>query len=73
MDSVVTFSPGHIGDRRFYYVAGQAVELWENPETPFGWGEEDLAAYAKDGRWEFLFNALVLSSVLTESTGTQTD
>ena len=57
---------GEIGDRRFYYVSGQPVELWEDPEKPFGWGTEEMSAYAADGNWEFLFNALVLSSLLDE-------
>lgn len=52
------------GDRRFYYVSGQAVELWEDPETPFGWGAEEMSAYAAEGNWDYLFNALVLSSLL---------
>jgi len=51
------------GCRRFY-VAGQAVELWENPEGPFGWTQDDIETYAADGSWELLFNALVLSTSL---------
>ena len=49
-------------ERRFYYVSGQAVELWENAESPFGWSSDDLEVYAHKGAWELLFNALVLSS-----------
>jgi hypothetical protein len=56
------------GDRRYYFVAGQSVELWEDPEQPFGWGPEEMAAYAADGRWSLLFNALVLSSLLDPRT-----
>jgi hypothetical protein len=51
-------------DRRVFYVSGQAVELWENVTRPFGWAEEDLDGYARCGRWELLFNALVLSAAL---------
>jgi len=53
-------------DRRFYYVSGQAVELWEDPEKPFGWGAEEMSEYAADGNWDLLFNALVLSSLLDQ-------
>lgn len=55
-----------IGGRRYYYVSGEPVELWEDPEKPFGWGSEEMSAYAADGNWEFLFNALVLSSLLDQ-------
>lgn len=59
-------APRESGDRRFYYVSGQPVELWEDPEKPFGWGDDEMSAYAADGNWEFLFNALVLSSLLDQ-------
>lgn len=49
-------------ERRLFYVSGQAVVLWENTRQPFGWADEDLDGYARDGRWELLFNALVLAS-----------
>ena len=51
-------------NRRYYYVSGQAVELWENPETPFGWSSEHMEEYAGGGDWELLFNALVIASLL---------
>ncbi len=54
------------GDRRFYYVSGEPVELWEDPEKPFGWGADEMSAYAADGNWDLLFNALVLSSLLDQ-------
>ena len=47
-----------------YFVSGQAVELWENARQPFGWGEDDLDGYARYGRWDLLFNALVLACTL---------
>ncbi|MBM4242321.1 MAG: hypothetical protein FJ148_00675 [Deltaproteobacteria bacterium] len=50
--------------RQVYFVSGKAVELWENARQPFGWSEEDLDGYAKLGRWDLLFNALVLAHVL---------
>lgn len=55
-------------DRKFYYVSGEPVELWENAEIPFGWSEEELEEYASSGDWESLFNALVLSATLEHST-----
>ncbi len=57
-------------DRRLYYVSGQAVELWEDPDKPFGWGAEEMSAYAADGNWDLLFNALVLSSLLDQDAET---
>jgi hypothetical protein len=51
-------------ERRWYYVGGKPVELWENAETPFGWSSSDLEAYATTEKWDLLFNALVLSSML---------
>ncbi len=49
---------------RLYFVEGQPVELWENPNVAFGWSGEDLSAYAAGGRWDLVFNGLVLSAVL---------
>ena len=54
-------------DRRYYYVGGQAVELWENPDIPFGWSNDHMESYAGDGDWESLFNALVIASLLDPS------
>ena len=51
------------GERRSYFVAGEPIELWENPETPFGWAPSDLTTYATTEKWDLLFNALVLSSL----------
>jgi hypothetical protein len=51
-------------DRRMFYVSGQEVELWEDARQPFGWAEEDLDGYARGGRWDLLFNALVLAASL---------
>ena len=52
-----------ITEKRCFYVSGQAVELWENAEKPFGWTRDDLEDYAARGEWELLFNALVLNSI----------
>jgi len=51
-------------ERRSYYVAGEPIELWENSAAPFGWSSSDLETYATTERWELLFNALVLSSLV---------
>ena len=55
-------------ERQVYFVSGKAVELWENSNQPFGWSDEDLDGYAQHGRWELLFNALVLSYALERAT-----
>jgi hypothetical protein len=44
-----------------FFVAGRAVELWEDPEFPFGLAFDDLEAYCLESRWELLFNAIVLA------------
>ncbi len=51
-------------DTRVYFVEGQPVELWEDPSFSFGWTAEDLSGYAVDGRWDLVFNGLVLNGVL---------
>lgn len=58
-----------ICDRRVFYVSGQAVELWEDAQQPFGWTEDDLDGYARGGRWDLLFNALVLAASLEPAAG----
>jgi len=50
---------------KVYYVDGQQVELWENPEFDFSWDEQGLDSLARSGKWELLFNALILSHGLT--------
>ena len=55
-------------ERKFYYVSGQPVELWENADIPFGWSEDELTQYADTENWECLFNALVLAATLEHST-----
>jgi hypothetical protein len=44
-------------------VRGQAVELWESPDTPFDATRPALAHYAASGAWVTLFNALALTAV----------
>jgi len=48
--------------RKRLFVEGQLVELWENPEAPFGWTAEHLRAYTRRGAWALLFNALLLTN-----------
>lgn len=55
---------GGAAERRCYYVAGQPLELWENADSPFGWSDGDLQRYATGERWDLLFNALVLATLL---------
>jgi hypothetical protein len=43
-----------------FFVAGQAVELWENPRLPFGCGLQELETYCLHARWDLLFNAIVI-------------
>ena len=49
-------------------MAGRAVEVWENPETPFGWTANHLHAYGRRGAWGLLFNALLLASAQPRET-----
>jgi len=44
------------------FMAGRVVEIWENPEAPFGWTDDHLRVYAQRGAWALLFNALLLAS-----------
>lgn len=44
-----------------FFVAGQPVELWEDPRLPFGCAFDDLETYCMSSRWELLFNAIVLA------------
>lgn len=43
-----------------FFMAGQPVELWENPLLPFGCSVQDLEAYCVNARWDLLFNAIVI-------------
>jgi hypothetical protein len=43
-----------------FFVAGQAVELWEDPQLPFGCALNDLESYCLNARWDLLFNAIVI-------------
>lgn len=44
------------------FVAGQQLEIWENPALPFGCALNDLESYCLNARWILLFNAMVLAA-----------
>lgn len=48
--------------RQRLFLAGELVEVWEDPERPFRCTDEEMELYAEGGRWILLFNALVLSA-----------
>ena len=50
-------------DRRWLWIGGRPVEIWENPALPFRCTQEEINGYAEHEAWVLLFNALVLSSV----------
>jgi hypothetical protein len=56
-------------ERRSYFIGGEPIELWENSDTPFGWSASDLTTYATTEKWDLLFNALVLSSLVEAAQG----
>ena len=47
--------------RRRLFVSGQLFEYWEHPDVAFGWTREDLQAFADEGDWVLLFNAILLT------------
>jgi hypothetical protein len=55
----------HLNARRVY-IAGQEVEVWENPDMPFRCTQEEIDGYARDEAWILLFNALVLSAAVAQ-------
>ena len=52
-----------VTSRQRLFVAGQQIELWEDPELPFGCALNDLESYCLNARWELLFNAMVLAAL----------
>ena len=52
---------------RRLFVAGQQVEYWEHPDVPFGWSPEEIQAYAEQGDWLLVFNAIVLAAPRPET------
>lgn len=47
---------------RRFFLSGEMVELWENPDFPFCCTSEGIQEYAEDGEWVLLFSALTLGS-----------
>lgn len=46
--------------RQHFYLDGEPIEYWEDPDLPFRCTAEDLAGYLTRGDWVMLFNALTL-------------
>ena len=46
--------------RRNFFLDGESVECWEDPDLPFRCTAEDLQNYVTRGDWVLLFNALTL-------------
>jgi hypothetical protein len=53
---------GAVTRRHKLFVSGQPVELWENPDHPFGWMPRDIQGYIDLGDWLAAFNALMLTA-----------
>jgi len=45
---------------RRVWIAGRAIDVWEHPEVHFSWTQTAIQGYITAGRWESVFNALVL-------------
>ncbi len=45
-----------------FYLSGERLELWEDPDLPFRCTPGDLREYALRGQWVLLFNALMLGA-----------
>ena len=44
------------------YVSGGLVELWEDPDRPFGCAPDDVRRYLDREAWVLLFNAVALAA-----------
>lgn len=53
-------SSGAVPARRRFFVSGEPFEVWENPEVGFDSDQARVDGYARRGRWDLVFNALVL-------------
>jgi hypothetical protein len=45
---------------RRFYLAGEPIEMWEDPDLPFRCTPDDFNAWATNGDWVLLFNALAM-------------
>ena len=50
-----------------FFLSGELVEVWEDPEQPFRCSPEALERYLVEGRWVLAFNALVLAGTPLQS------
>lgn len=50
----------HSDQRRLLLVGGEVLEVWEDPQLPFGYDRAHLQHYLASGDWITLFNALTL-------------
>ena len=49
---------------RRIWVAGQAIDLWDNPQVSFSWTPGAIRRYLDAEQWESAFNALILRAHL---------
>jgi hypothetical protein len=45
---------------RRIWIAGNPIDVWENPQTSFSWTPGAIQGYVGAEDWERVFNALVL-------------
>jgi len=50
----------NLGTRHRFFLDGEPIEYWENPDMPFRCSADDLQRYVSSGNWVMLFNALTL-------------
>ncbi len=62
MTTETMLTRGGCGDARKVWVEGEPFEIWENPDAPFEGTPAELKLYAARGRWDLVFNALVLGA-----------
>ena len=46
--------------QRRIWIAGNAIDVWDNPHASFSWTPNAIKGYAQTECWASLFNALVL-------------
>lgn len=56
-------------DGRGFFVCGERVEIWENPEAPLRVGPEEFKLAVDAGHWVRAFNVVMLLSALEASSG----
>ena len=53
-------------DQRGFYVGGEAVRIWENPDAPLRVGPEHFRSAVDAGDWVRAFNVVILLSALEQ-------